>query len=289
MTTHQKPAAIKDTGTFVPPNRQLPAVLAAMNPDKPGADPEAQRRMAIVVKHLHAMLDELAVTETELVEIYKFLDRVGKNDDMMLLGDHLGLSVRANEIEYYQPSGTPPNVIGPLYREEAPFISNPGAMVEEDEPGRKIRLYGQVRDADTGAPLPGAVLDLWQSNEEGFYEDQRPDMPDYHFRRRIKADDEGRYTVDTIVPGGYFIANRDTPIVALMTALGLHSFRPPHIHLMADAENYTHLTTLIYFEGEPSNDADCIFSFRTENMARITPGDTPDREHCLYDIELVRS
>lgn len=281
----------KDTASekaFLPPNRQLPAVLAAMNPEKPGADREAQRRMAIVIKHLHAMLDELALTETELVEAYGFLDKVGANGDMMLLGDHLGLSVRANEIEYYNPLGTPPNVIGPLYREEAPFMDNPGEMVSDDEPGRKILLKGQVRDAETGEPLPGAILDFWQSNEEGFYEDQDPNQPDYHFRRRIKADENGRYEVRTIVPGGYFIANRDTPIVPLMEALGLHSFRPPHLHLMVDAEDYTHLTTLIYFEGEPSNDEDCIFSFRPENMARITPGEDGGRELCEYDITLVR-
>ncbi|MGO4852366.1 dioxygenase [Phaeovulum sp. W22_SRMD_FR3] len=264
-------------------------MLAAMSADKPGADPVMQRKMAVVIKHLHAMMDELAVTETELLQVYEFLDRVGANKDMMLLGDHLGLSVRANDIENYHPIGTPPNVIGPLYREEAPFMENPGAMVTEEEPGRHVIVKGQVRDAETGAPLADALLDFWQSNAVGFYEDQDPDMPDYHFRRRIRTDAEGRYAFRTIVPGGYYIANRDTPIVPLMTALGLHSFRPPHIHLMAEHENYRHLTTLIYFEGEPSNDSDCIFSCRPENMARIEPGAPGSLDLCVYDIELVRT
>lgn len=278
----------KRGGEPIPPNLQIGQVIAMLSRDLPGVDPEMQRKMRVVAKHLHAMLDELEIGEPELLQVYDYLNRIGANGDMMLLGDHLGLSMRANDISYLQNRGTMPNVIGPLYREDAPFMENPGRMVEDDEPGRHIILKGQVRDCDTGVPLPDTVLDFWQSDETGFYEDQRPDLPDYAFRRRIKADAEGRYEFRTIVPGGYYIANRDTPVVELTEAVGLGSFRPPHIHLMVDAPGYTHLTTLIYFEGEPSNDHDCIFSFRKENMARITsPAQDGAPENCVFDIELV--
>lgn len=283
----ERPVPAKRDGPL-PPNRQIDRVLAKLATDAPGLDRELQRKMAVVVKHLHAVLDELEIGEPELIKVYAFLDRIGANADMMLLGDHLGLSVRANDITYYSSKGTVPNVIGPLYREDAPFMDNPGRMVEDDEPGRHIFLQGQVRNCDTGEALPGAVLDFWQSSHEGFYEDQDPDMPDYAFRRRIRADAEGRYGFHTIVPGGYYIANRDTPVIELTQRVGLGSFRPPHIHLMVDAPGYRHLTTLIYFEGEPSNDDDSIFSFRVENMARITPATEPGGpEHCTFDIELI--
>ncbi|MDF0597641.1 dioxygenase [Psychromarinibacter halotolerans] len=273
----------------VPPNMQIDRVVEMLSKPGEGVDPDLQRKILIVAKHLHAMLDELEVGEPEILKVYEFLDRVGANGDMMLLGDHFGLSVRANDISYLQSRGTVPNVIGPLYREDAPFMDNPGQMVADDEPGRHIILSGQVRDCDTGKPLPGTILDFWQSNHEGFYEDQRPDMPDYEFRRRIKADDQGRYSFRTIVPGGYYIANRDTPVVELTKAVGLGSFRPPHIHLMVDAPGFTHLTTLIYFEGEPSNEHDSIFSFRVENMARIkAPAQPGTPETCEFDIELIR-
>lgn len=274
----------------IPPNMQIDSVLEMLSKDAPGINREVQRKVRIVAKHLHAMLDELEVGEPELLAVYDFLNRIGANGDMMLMGDHFGLSVRANDISYYQTKGTVPNVIGPLYREDAPFMDNPGQMVADDEPGRHIILSGQVRDCDTGAPLADTILDFWQSNHDGFYEDQRPDMPDYAFRRRIKTDAEGRYSFRTIVPGGYYIANRDTPLVELTDLIGLGSFRPPHVHLMVDAPGYTHLTTLIYFEGEPSNENDCIFSFRVENMARITaPAEPGAPEQCEFDIELVRA
>lgn len=272
----------------IPPNQQIGKVLEMLSQDKPGIDHELQRKLRIVVKHLHAMIDELELGEPDLLIAYEFLSRVGANNDMMLLGDHLGLSVRANDIAYYRSKGTAPNVIGPLYREDAPFMDNPGRMVADDEPGRHIILSGQVRDCDTGKPLPGAVLDFWQSDERGFYEDQRPDLPDYAFRRRIRADDQGRYEFRTIVPGGYYIANRDTPVVELTERVGLGSFRPPHIHLMVETPDFVPLTTLIYFEGEPSNDHDAIFSFRPENMARLTAPSEPGAPGtCVFDIELV--
>lgn len=286
--TMKRPAPKRPDGP-IPPNMQIGQVLAKLSSDQPGIDNELRRKMTIVVKHLHALLDELEIGEPELIQVYDFLDRVGSSKDMMLLGDHLGLSVRANDISYYSTKGTVPNVIGPLYREDAPFMDNPGRMVEDDEPGRHIILQGQVRDCDTGEPLSGTVLDFWQSSHEGVYEDQDPKMPDYAFRRRIKADEEGRYSFRTIVPGGYYIANRNTPVIEMTEPLGLGSYRPPHIHLMVDSPGYLHLTTLIYFRGDPANEDDCIFSFRVENMARITPPTEPGApENCIFDIELIR-
>jgi len=271
-----------------PPNQQVERVLRAMCANGPGVNANLQRTMAVVIRHLHAMLDELQIGEPELIRVYEFLDRVGTNKDTMLLGDHLGLSMRANDIAYYDPKGTAPNLIGPLYRENAPFMENPGSMVAPDEPGQHIHMHGMLRDCDTGMPLPGAVLDFWQTNAAGFYEDQDPNLPDYHFRRRIRTDENGRYAFRTIIPGGYYIANRGTPVVELTQALGLGSFRAPHIHLMVDAEGYRHLTTLIYFEGEEANDSDCIFSCRPENTARIVPSEDGDLPDCLFDIDLVR-
>lgn len=287
-TNDQDETALKEQRE-IPPNTQIDRVLAKLLSDQPGGDTELRHKVAIVVKHLHAMLDELAVGESDLQKAYDFLDRVGSNKDMMLLGDHLGLSMRANDISYYSAKGTAANVIGPLYREDAPFMDNPGRMVDDDEPGRHIFLQGQLRDCDTGEPLAGAVLDFWQASDKGFYEDQDPDLPDYDFRRRIRSDEDGRYAFRTIVPGGYYIANRDTPVVELTQAVGLGSFRAPHIHLMVERPGYRHLTTLIYFEGDPANDDDCIFSCRPENMARITAPATPgDPEACVFDIELIQ-
>jgi protocatechuate 3,4-dioxygenase beta subunit len=269
-------------------NLIMEQVIRAMSPDQQGADPKLQRKLVIVIRTLHALIDELNLQENELLAVYDFLDRVGANSDMMLLGDHLGVSMRVNDLTHRGAIGTAPNVVGPLYRDAAPFMDNPGEMVPPETDGRHIWMYGQVRDAATQAPLADAILDLWQADAKGFYDYQSDALKDYDFRRRIRTDAEGRYGFHTIVPQAYEIAHRDTPVTELMQKLGRRSYRAPHVHVIVTHEGHRSLTTLIYFEGEPVNDEDCIFSCRPENTVAILPPTEPGQiEQCRFDVELV--
>jgi len=259
-------SSVADTNPFIE------RAIRAMHPDAPGADPELQRKIAVMIKHLHAAVDELQLKESELHAVLDFLTRACKNDDTMFMSDMFGVSMRVNDLTFAVPNGTAPNVIGPLYREDAPFISNPGSIVGDDEPGDHVVIAGRVTSADTGRPLPGAVLDIWQTNAIGRYENEDPNQPDYNFRRRIRTDGQGNYQVHTIIPGAYEIGNRETPAKDLFIKLGRGRFRAPHIHLMVVCEGCADLVTMIYFEGRPENADDCIFSCRPQNMARIVDG-----------------
>jgi protocatechuate 3,4-dioxygenase beta subunit len=262
----------KERSSVADSNPFVERVIASMNPKALGADPVLQGKMAILVKHLHAAIDELQLKEHELHAAIDFFTRACKNDDTMFLADMTGVSMRVNDITFAVPNGTAPNVIGPLYRENAPFISSPGSLVSDDEPGDHVLISGQVTSADTGRPLAGAILDLWQTDAVGKYENEDPSQPDYNFRRRICTNADGRYQVHTVIPGAYEVGNRDTPAADFLVKLGRGRFRPPHIHLLVKCAGFQDLTTMIYFEGQEKNSEDCIFSCRPQNMARIEGG-----------------
>ena len=143
-------SSVADRNTFVE------RAIAAINPKAAGADPIVQSKMAVLVKHLHAAVDELQLKEHELHAAINFLTRACKNDDTMFLADMTGVSMRVNDITFAVPNGTAPNVIGPLYRENAPFMSNPGSLVSDDEPGDHVLISGRVTGAESGRPLAGA-------------------------------------------------------------------------------------------------------------------------------------
>ena len=84
-------------------------------------------------------------------------------------------------------------------------------------------------------PVAGALLDFWHCDDSGVY-----DNVGYRLRGHQFADDSGRYTLETIVPG-------------------LYPGRTRHIHVKVQAPNQPILTTQLYFPNEPGNASDGIF------------------------------
>lgn len=132
-------------------------------------------------------------------------------------------------------SMTEDNIEGPYYRENAPWKTR---LTDSNEPGVPLRIEGIVMDQSC-QPIPNAVVDVWQANDKGSYDnDGNNDPPNkaFHLRGRMRTNAQGQYAYDTIVPGRYL--NGDT-------------FRPSHIHYKVYASGYQTLTTQLYFEGDP--------------------------------------
>lgn len=130
---------------------------------------------------------------------------------------------------------TEDNIEGPYYRENAPWKTRLG---EANEPGVPLRISGVVMDASC-QPIPDAIVDVWQANNKGSYDnDGQNDPPNqaFHMRGRMKTNAKGEYAYDTVVPGRYL--NGDT-------------YRPSHIHYKVYAPGYQTLTTQLYFAGDP--------------------------------------
>jgi protocatechuate 3,4-dioxygenase beta subunit len=85
-------------------------------------------------------------------------------------------------------------------------------------------------------PVVGALLDFWQADEQGSY-----DNDGYRCRGHQFTDEQGRYRLETIMPG-------------------LYSGRTRHVHVKVQAPNRPVLTTQLYFPGEPRNARDGIFN-----------------------------
>lgn len=136
---------------------------------------------------------------------------------------------------------TEDDIEGPFYSEGAPFVEGalPGA---EALPGVGFLLRGRVHSAGTCTPLAGAVLDIWQANDDGAY-----DNVGFTLRGRVETDAEGHFEVWTIVPGNY---------------LNGAQYRPAHIHVKASAPGHVLLTTQLYFPDDPYNDIDPWFDPR---------------------------
>ncbi|HEV2582109.1 MAG TPA: hydroxyquinol 1,2-dioxygenase, partial [Ktedonobacteraceae bacterium] len=109
-----------------------------------------------------------------------------------------------------------------------------------------------------GTPIPGALLDVWETDENGLYEQQDPQQPDMNLRGKFRADGEGRYSFVGIKPVSYPIPD-DGPAGQLLRALGRHPFRPAHIHMIVSADGFAPVTTHLFVKGDPYLDSDAVF------------------------------
>jgi catechol 1,2-dioxygenase len=133
---------------------------------------------------------------------------------------------------------TEENILGPYHRPNAPFR---GKITPPLEPGAVLVIRGRVWGMDTRRVVPNALLDIWQANAQGRYDnddEQRPPAANFFmYRARLMTDENGYYEYETIHPGAYQIGPR--------------AWRPPHIHYWVRHANYRPLITQLYFRGDP--------------------------------------
>jgi protocatechuate 3,4-dioxygenase beta subunit len=117
---------------------------------------------------------------------------------------------------------TPRDQEGPYYTPGSPERAS---LLEEGMAGVPIVVFGRVFDQNC-EPLAGAVVDFWQADAAGVY-----DNVGYTLRGRVTADEGGAYAMETIEPGVY-------------------PGRPPHLHVKVFAPDGRELlTTQLYITG----------------------------------------
>jgi protocatechuate 3,4-dioxygenase beta subunit len=238
-------------------------------------DPETTERLGHCVLRavaaVHELVRELRLTGPELHALVRFLTEVGRAGEFMLLSDVTRTSILVDALAQPADAGgaTSSNVEGPLYRPGAPLLDTPAVLDHADQGDDALLLRGRVVEAASGTPLAGAIVDIWQTNQHGLYENQDAAQPEYNLRGRVRCDAQGRYEVSTVVPGPYRIATDAGPVFALLTSLGRHDNRPAHIHVKASAEDHEALTTMLFIAGDPWLDDDVIGAVKPELI--ITP------------------
>ena len=233
-----------------------------------------------LTKAIINVVNECEIKEEELLKAIAFLNEVGKKGEFHLLSDVLGVSVVVDEITHRDEivgDATLFNVEGPLYREEAPLQQTPGSLCEIDEPGDILFVHGKIVSAANGKPIPNALLDVWQANAHGDYENEDERQEDYNLRARILADDNGCFQFRTVVPAGYDIG-KGGPVGELMKAVGRHAMRPAHIHFKIGSEGYKTLTTQLFPPDVPWLDSDAIGAVKEQLIMKLEK--VTDMEEC---------
>jgi protocatechuate 3,4-dioxygenase beta subunit len=138
---------------------------------------------------------------------------------------------------------TPAQTEGPYYTPDTPQRNS---FLEAGVTGTKMIVTGYVLSTDC-RPIAQAMLDFWHCDDAGVY-----DNTGYRLRGHFFSDDQGHYTLETIMPGVY-------------------PGRTRHFHVKVQAPNQSILTTQLYFPGEPQNQSDGIF-----------------RPECLLDVQDVQ-
>ena len=193
----------------------------------PSMDPRLREIMTSVIRHLHAVAKEVEPTMDEWMAAIQFLTKTGQmcnewRQEYILLSDTLGVSMLVDAINNRKPSGaTESTVLGPFHVEGAPRKAN-GADIRLDGKGEPLFVSGRVTDT-SGHPIAGATLDVWQANDEGFYDVQQKGIqPDMNLRGVFTADEDGRYWFRTAKPRYYPIPD-DGPVGQLLRPDGATS------------------------------------------------------------------
>ena len=139
---------------------------------------------------------------------------------------------------------TPAQTEGPYFTPNSPERTS---LLEPGMPGRPLTITGYVLTTQC-QPDAGALIDFWQCDDAGAY-----DNVGYRLRGHQFTDENGAYTLETIVPG-------------------LYPGRTRHLHVKVQAPGGRVLTTQQYFPNEPRNARDGIYRPELE----MTVTDNPD-------------
>lgn len=149
---------------------------------------------------------------------------------------------------------TPAETEGPYFKAGSPERTS---LVDPGMPGTRVVVSGRVLTLDCRS-VAGVVLDFWQADASGAY-----DNAGYRLRGHLTTDSNGRYSLQTIVPGDY-------------------GGRTQHIHVKVEAPGSPVLTTQLYFPGSARNQQDPLF--HPELLMEVVDG--ADGKAATFDFVL---
>jgi catechol 1,2-dioxygenase len=292
MDTHEKGFFTEETSAEVVTGRNANA-----------RNERLKQVMEVITRKLHEAVKEIEPTQDEWFEAIMFLTKTGhlSNDwrqEFILLSDVLGVSMLVDAINNRKPSGASEStVLGPFHVADAPELPM-GANICLDHKGEDMVISGRILDTE-GKPIGGAVLDVWQANDEGFYDVQQKGIqPDFNLRGVFRTGADGRYWFRAVKPKYYPIPD-DGTVGKLLAGLGRHPYRPAHLHFILKAPGFETLTTHIFDPDDPYINSDAVFGVKESLLAEFVQVNDAQRARELefkspfweveYDFVLARS
>jgi hydroxyquinol 1,2-dioxygenase len=236
---------------------------AVISYNSASTDPRLRQLLEGLVTHLHAYIRDVKPTHAEWRTAIDFLSRAGaittdERNEFVLTSDVLGVSSLIDMLNS-SSGGTESSVLGPFHILGAPDLPVGGDLIR-DNPGDHVLVSGTVRRRD-GAPIAGAVLEIWQTAANGLYSNQDPAQPSYNLRASMRVGHDGRYAFTTVKPEPYTIP-QDGPVGDLLRATGRPPWRPSHLHVIVTAPGFRSLVTELFPSDDPHLDRDAVFGVR---------------------------
>ena len=228
-----------------------------------------------------AFAREIRLTQDEWQFGIDFLTRAGhitddRRQEFILLSDVLGLSMLTIGINAPASAGaTESTVVGPFFVAGAPETAL-GGDIANGAQGQPCYVSGTVTDT-AGQPMAGARIDVWQSDEDGFYDVQYPDGRTAA-RGWLRTGPDGGYRFWSVHPAPYPIPD-DGPVGDLLKAAGRGPMRPAHLHFRVAVPGYRPLVTHIFVAGDQYLDRDAVFGVKESLIVEFTehpPGPAPE-------------
>lgn len=236
------------------------------------------------IQALHQVIREHQVTYAEYDALKAWLIRVGADGEWPLFLD-VWLEHVVEEVANADRKGSKGTIEGPYYIPGAPeFRSEATLPMREDEKGTPFVFQGTVTDLD-GTPLEDARVELWHADDDGYYSQFAPGIPEWNLRGVIRTGPDGRFSFTTMKPAPYQIPT-DGSCGALVAAAGWHPWRPAHLHLKVSAPGKQLITTQLYFDGGEWVTDDVAQAVKPELVLRPTPAVSGTGEEVTYDFAL---
>jgi catechol 1,2-dioxygenase len=174
------------------------------------------------------------------------------------------------------------DILGPYYRFGAPFLAK---LAGPEEVGERLVVSGTVLSADCRTPIANALVEVWQANGAGLYDTQTPgnytDKGRFHLRGMLYTDVQGRYRIETVMPGRY-------PVPSNLPGLEQYGgiTRPAHIHFRVMESLHVPVTLQLYFAGDSHIAEDPWASQHPDNVIALEADGQGRRG--VFDIVLAR-
>ena len=243
------------------PDSVTKAVLAEL---QKADNPRFKEIMSSLVKHLHAFIREVKLTEDEFRNAGEFINAIGKStnayhNEAVLMAGSLGVSTLVCLLNNGNngQTDTTANLLGPFWRLDSPRTENGDSIIRSPTPGAEMFVNAWVKDA-RGNPVAGAEVDIWQSSTEGLYENQDPTQADMNLRGKFTTDAKGSFAFRSILPAGYPIPITG-PVGDLLRAQGRHNMRPAHLHFLIFKEGFKTHISQVYVPEDPNIETDVQF------------------------------
>ncbi|NKX54806.1 dioxygenase family protein [Arthrobacter mobilis] len=246
-------------------------------------DARLKQLMQALTRHLHAFIREVRLTEEEWNTAIGFLTAAGhltdeKRQEFILLSDVLGASMMTVAVNNQAVGdATEATVFGPFFAEDSPEIPL-GGDIAHGAAGQPCWVEGTVTDT-SGKPVPGARIEVWEADEDGFYDAQYADGRTAG-RAHLYTDADGNYCFWGLTPTPYPIPH-DGPVGKMLEAVNRSPVRASHLHFMVTAPGLRTLVTHIFVEGDPQLEiGDSVFGVKDSLIKAFVeqaPGtQTPD-------------